>query len=208
VVFVERFPGRVRGRIGDRTLVDRDAGLFVHETDELPHYAFPVADVHVDGEPEPHAAGHVTVAWEAMEEWYEEDERVEVHPRDPYHRIDTLATSRVVRVSLAGIVLAESRRARALFEMSLQIRWYLPRDDVRFELLQESPTVTRCAYKGTARHWSAHTSGEVVDDVAWSHEHVRREGEPVQHLVAFYDELVDVEIDGDPQDRPATRWSR
>ena len=119
MVFVERFPGRVRGRIGDRTLVDRDAGLFVHETDELPHYAFPVADVHVDGEPEPHAPGHVTVAWEAMEEWYEEDERVEVHPRDPYHRIDTFATSRVVRVSLAGIVLAESRRARALFEMSL-----------------------------------------------------------------------------------------
>jgi len=67
----------------------------------------------------PHAAGHVTVAWEAMEAWYEEDERVEVHPRDPYHRIDTFATSRVVRVSLAGIVLAESRRARALFEMSL-----------------------------------------------------------------------------------------
>jgi hypothetical protein len=95
VVFVERFPGRVRGRIGDRTLVDRDAGLFVHETDELPHYAFPVADVHVDGEPEPHAAGHVTVAWEAMEEWYEEDERVEVHPRDPYHRIDTFGLNLV-----------------------------------------------------------------------------------------------------------------
>lgn len=210
VVYVEPFPRRVRGHRGEGVVVDSEAVLLVHETGTLPHYAFPGGDVTVDGEPEPHAPGYVTVAWDSVDEWYEEDERVEVHPRDPYHRIDTFATTRAIQVSLSGIVLAESRRAHALFETSLPVRWYLPRDDVRLDLLEDSPTITRCAYKGTARHWSARVNGEAVDDIAWGYgdDEVWREGEPVRGLLAFYNELVDLEIDGVPQERPVSPWSR
>jgi uncharacterized protein (DUF427 family) len=208
VVYVERFPRRVRGRVGGRTMVDSDDVLLVHESGRLPHYAFPVADVTIDAEPEPHAEGHVTVPWEDMDEWLEEDEQVEVHPRDPYHRIDTFSTARHVVVTLDGVVLAGSRGARVLFETSLPARWYLPPDDVRLDLLEPSGTVTECAYKGTATHWSARIGDAVVDDVAWTYDDVRREGEPVRGLICFYDERVDVDVDGDRRERPVTRWSR
>lgn len=210
VVYVERFPRRVRAEVGEQVVVDSDAVVLVHEHGKLPHYAFPAGDVRIDGAPEPHADGFVTVGWDAVDAWYEEDERVEVHPRDPYHRIDTFSTSRRVTVSIDGVQLADSTRARALYETGLPVRWYLPPDDVRRDLLQPSDTLTECAYKGTARYWSARIGDAVVADVAWAYgDHaVRREGEPVRGLIAFYDEHVDVDVDGIRQDRPETKWSR
>lgn len=208
VVYVERFPRRVRADRGGETVVDSDAVVLVHESGKLPHYAFPAGDVRLDAPPEPHADGYVTVDWGAVDAWYEEDERVEVHPRDPYHRIDTFATSRHIVVSLGGVVLAESTGARALYETSLPTRYYLPAEDVRVDLLVPSDTVTRCAYKGTARHWSARVGDETVPDVAWTYEQPRREAETVRDRIAFYDERVDVDIDGARQDRPETAWSR
>jgi uncharacterized protein (DUF427 family) len=205
---VEAFPRRVRGLVGGQPVVDSDDVLLVHESGRLPHYAFPARHVTLDAAPEPHAAGHVTVPWDEADEWLEEDERVEVHPGDPYHRIDTFSTARHVGVSLDGVVLADSRRARVLFETSLPPRWYLPPDDVRLDLLVASGTVTRCAYKGTATHWSARIGASVIDDVAWTYDVVRREGEPVRGLIAFYDERVGVEVDDEPRERPTTAWSR
>ncbi|MGE0795354.1 MAG: DUF427 domain-containing protein [Dehalococcoidia bacterium] len=210
VVFAEPFPRRVRAALDDRIVVDSDDVLMIHQTGRLPHYAFPAGDVHVAAAPEPHAVGYVTVAWEAVDGWYEEDERIEVHPRDPYHRIDTLSTSRRITVVVNGTRLADSTSAAALYETGLPTRWYLPIDDVRLDLLEESSTVTECAYKGTARHWSARLGTELVEDVAWSYGHatVRPDGERVRDRIAFYDERVDLEVDGVRQARPATRWSR
>jgi len=131
-----------------------------------------------------------------------------VHPRDPYHRIDTYSTSRRISVSVNGMLVAESTRAEALFETSLPTRYYLPVDDVRMELLEPSETITQCAYKGTARHWSARIDDDLVPDVAWTYDDVRREGEPVQGLIAFYNERLDLDVDGIRQERPHTRWSR
>lgn len=206
-VFVEPFPRRVRAVLGGDTVVDSDAVLLVHETGQLPHYAFPAGDVSIDAEPEVHAGGHVTVPWDGVDAWFEEDERVEVHPRDPYHRIDTFGTSRRVEVSLDGTLLAASTRARALYETSLPVRWYLPAADVRTELLSPSSTVTECAYKGTARHWHTRLGDRVVEDVAWTYDEVRREGEPVRGLIAFYNERVDLDVDGVRHERPITQWS-
>jgi uncharacterized protein (DUF427 family) len=209
VVFVEPLNRRVRGVADGGTVVDSDRVRLVYESRTLPHYAFPAADVSVPGEPEPHADGYVRVAWDAVDAWYEEDEEVFVHPRDPYHRIDTLPTSRRVRVLLGGEVLADSTEARALYETGLPIRYYLPVPDVRQEVLAPSQTVTQCAYKGSARHWSVTTATGLASDVAWTYdEGVRREAEEVRGRIAFYNERTDIEIDGVAQERPRTPWYR
>jgi uncharacterized protein (DUF427 family) len=165
--------------------------------------------VQVESAPHPDVEGHVTVDWSAVDAWFEEDERVFVHPRDPYHRIDTFSTSRRIEVHLEDAVLAESTRVRALYETGLPIRYYFPRADVRLGLLEPSGTVTECAYKGAARHWSAAVNGDVASDVAWSYDdEVRREAELVQGRIAFYNERVDLVVDGQRLERPQTPWSR
>src|SRR5205823_4196142 len=116
---------------------------------------------------------------------------------------------RRIEVHIEGVLVASSTRARALHETSLPVRYYLPRADVRVDLLRPSDTVTECAYKGVARHWSAAVNGRVIDDVVWSYEDdVRRESERVRSLLAFYNERVDLDVDGIRQERPHTAWSR
>jgi uncharacterized protein (DUF427 family) len=138
--------------------------------------------------------------------WHVEDEQVFGDVRDPYHRLDIHPTSRLVRISLEGELLAESQRAQGLFETGLPPRWYLPREDVRAEL-ERSEKVTVCAYKGFATHWTARSGGHEMTDVAWSYENPLRDAEPVRDLVSFYNERVDIELDGEPQERPRTVFS-
>lgn len=210
VVYVEAFPRRVRAVRGRETVIDSSRTLLVHESDRLPHYAFPAEDVRLGAaRPDPAAPGHVSVPWDAVDAWFEEDEEVFVHVRDPYHRIDVVPTSRHVVVSLDGVVLADSTSVRGLYETGLPVRWYFPGEDVRTERLTRSETVTHCAYKGTPVHWSARLGGTLHEDVAWAYQdEVRREAEAVRGRIAFYDERVDVDVDGVRQDRPRTPWSR
>jgi uncharacterized protein (DUF427 family) len=157
------------------------------------------------GYPEPIAPwldGFVAFYWDAMDAWYEEDEQVFGHPHDPYSRIDVLRSSRRVKVSVDGTVLAESARPTILFETGLPVRHYLPREDVRLDLLTPSETTSWCAYKGQAGYWSY---GSV--DVAWTYEEPLREAAPVRDLICFFNERTDVEVDGRPQERPPSRWS-
>ncbi len=140
--------------------------------------------------------------WDRMDHWFEEGEEVFVHPRDPYHRIDILGSDRHVRVLLDGKVLAESRRAVALFESNLPPRWYLPAQDVAVEL-QPSATVTRCPYKGTAAYYSA--AGR--DDLVWYYADPLPEVGRIKGLLCFFNEKVDIELDGELQERPETPWS-
>ena len=155
----------------------------------------------------PPLAGHVAFYWGKLDEWREEDERVFGHARDPYHRIDVVPTSRRIRVSLDGETLAESNRATALFETGLPTRWYLPPDDVRTELLVRSDTHTQCAYKGLASYSSVRVGDDVRDDLVWSYPEPTREAEPLRGLVCFFNEKVDVEVDGELEERPETPWS-
>jgi uncharacterized protein (DUF427 family) len=152
----------------------------------------------------PPLAGYLAFYWHTMDEWLEEDEQAIVHARDPYHRVDVLPTSRRVRVSLNGETLAETQRALALFETGLPTRWYIPRDDVRDDLLISSDTRTGCAYKGFASYWSV---GE-EEDLVWSYPDPRREVEPIRDYLAFFNERVDIEVDGELEERPVTQWSR
>jgi uncharacterized protein (DUF427 family) len=153
-------------------------------------------------------AGHAALYWDALDEWYVEDEQVFGHPRDPYSRIDVYPTLRRVRVLLGGEVLADSRRAKILFEAGLPPRYYLPEEDVRTELLEPSRTTSRCAYKGSASYWHARIGDALHDDLVWTYREPQHDAVPVQGLLAFFNERVDVEVEGVISQRPVTQWSR
>jgi uncharacterized protein (DUF427 family) len=150
----------------------------------------------------------IRLDWDAMDAWFEEDEEVYTHPRDPYTRVDILATSRHVRVELDGVVLAESTNARVLFETGLPPRWYVPQVDARMDLLEPTDSVTHCPYKGEAAYWSARVGDRMVEDLAWSYRTPLPESQKIAGLVAFYDERVDLFIDGELQERPETKFSK
>jgi uncharacterized protein (DUF427 family) len=145
--------------------------------------------------------------WGAMDAWFEEDEEVFVHPRSPYTRVDILRASRSVRVEVDGEVVAETTHPTFLFETGLPRRTYIPKLDVRMELLDPTDSVTMCPYKGTARYWSVRAGGKVHRDLAWSYDAPFRESAPIAGLVAFYDEKVDVFVDDAQQARPKTVFS-
>jgi uncharacterized protein (DUF427 family) len=146
--------------------------------------------------------------WSALDAWFEEDEQVFVHPRNPYSRTDAVRSSRTVRVEVDGVVLAESSSPVLVFETGLPTRYYLPRTDLRFEHLVPSDTVTACPYKGrTSAYWSARIGDAVHPDIAWSYDFPTRELLPIAGLVAFYNERLDLFVDGRPLDRPVPPFS-
>jgi len=178
-----------------------------------------ILDVRVDGAVAESAAkrypdspleairGLVRFEWAAMDEWLEEDEPVYTHPRDPYHRVDILASSRHVRVEVGGVTVADSVRPTILFETGLPPRYYLPLSDLRAELLRPSASQTHCPYKGTATYWSVDTGHGVREDLVWAYRAPLPESQKIAGLACFYDEKVDVYLDGELQERPRTQFS-
>ncbi|MEH0109032.1 DUF427 domain-containing protein [Tersicoccus sp. MR15.9] len=143
---------------------------------------------------DPDLADWVLLDWKAFDEWREEEQTVIGHPHDPYHRIDSLTGGRHVVVTVDGQVLADSTRPVVLVETGLPPRYYLPREDVRMDLLTPNDTHTVCAYKGVASYWSATVDGRTVADAAWTYPDPLHDGEPVRDLVCFYDDRVDVAV--------------
>ncbi len=154
----------------------------------------------------PELAGYAAFYWNKMDRWFEEDQEIFVHARDPHVRVDMLPSSRAVSVSLNGTELASSTRALFVFETNLPVRYYLPREDVRVELTDSSLS-TACPYKGVARYWHAQVDGERVDDLVWSYPDPVQEAAPLKDYVCFFNEKVDISIGGKAQERPRTKWS-
>jgi uncharacterized protein (DUF427 family) len=155
----------------------------------------------------PDLSGYVAFEWDAMDAWYEEDDEVFRHARDPYHRVDVLSSSREIRVLVDGELLAETRRPRLLFETGLPTRYYIPKLDVRMEFLTPAVKQTVCPYKGTASYWTATVGGTGHENVAWSYEHPIVECPKIEGLIAFFNEKVDIDVDGEREQRPETIWS-
>jgi uncharacterized protein (DUF427 family) len=151
--------------------------------------------------------GLVRFDWQAMDEWLEEDEPVYTHPRDPYKRVDILASSRRIRVEVDGVTVAESDHPHILFETGLPPRYYLPLPDVRTELLRPSDTQTHCPYKGTASYWALDTGRGVHPDLVWIYRTPLPESQKVAGLACFYNEKVDLYVDGQLTERPRTPFS-
>jgi len=147
----------------------------------------------------------VRLEWDAMSEWFEEDEIVYTHPRDPYTRVDILPSSRHIRVEVDGIVVAETRQPRLLFETGLPTRYYVPLVDVRMNLLRPSSSHSHCPYKGTAEYWSLEAPDVTQPDIAWIYRTPLPEAQKITGLVSFYNERVDIRVDGVLQERPRSR---
>ena len=139
----------------------------------------------------PYLKGYAAFYWDRVDHWYEEDDEVFVHPRDPYKRIDVLNSSRRVRVVLGGQTVAESTQGRFLFETGMPTRYYLPRDHVRMELLTPSETRTRCPYKGEAVYWSANIGGTGFEDIVWSYPNPVEGSLRIKDYLCFFTENVD-----------------
>jgi uncharacterized protein (DUF427 family) len=148
----------------------------------------------------------VRLDWGSMSEWFEEDEPVYTHPRDPHTRVDILASSRRVRIEVGGVTVAESGQPRILFETGLPPRYYLPLTDLRMDLLLPSTKQTHCPYKGTAEYWSVDTGEAVHEDLVWIYRMPLPESQKIAGLACFYNEKVDLYLDGELQERPRTHF--
>lgn len=150
----------------------------------------------------------VAFYWQKMDAWFEEDEEVYVHPRDPYKRVDVLQSSRHVQVEVAGEIVADTHRPCLVFETYLPTRYYIPKLDVRLDLLEASEKTTQCPYKGVASYYSVRAGGKLAEDIAWYYPHPTPECAKIENFVCFFDEKVDaVYVDGERAERPSTPWS-
>jgi len=196
VVYVEPLPRRVRTMVEGHTVIDSERVLLVHRAGNPPVYAFPADEV--DGvacEPEPAVTGHVRVPWDAVDAWYEEEEQVHLHPRNPYHRVECISTRWRLRVEVAGAALVDTDRTMGVYETALPPRLYVARDLVRTALLTPSATTSYCPYKGTASYWTAIVGDTTVEDVAWSYDDPYPESERVRGMLSFYDDRAQVIAD-------------
>jgi uncharacterized protein (DUF427 family) len=206
-------------RDGD-TIVDSRSAILVWEPGrKVPIYAFPTDDVAISGTHDAASlsahhfddhdlAGYVAVAWDALDHWYEEDEEVFVHPRDPFVRVDALDSSRHVRVERSGEVLADSEAPILVFETGLPTRYYLPAGDVETSLLADSDLRTACPYKGFASYRDVVIGDRRHPSLFWYYEHPFHEVSKIKGYLAPYNERVDVVIDEELQERPAAPGNR
>jgi uncharacterized protein (DUF427 family) len=247
-VHVSESPRHVRIFFNGETVADSKHAKLVRESDVLPIYYFPPADVRADfltrtqrksqcpykGEadywtlsvmgqqaenavwsypsPLPDAAGiagHFAFEWSKMEKWMEEDEEIFVHARDPYKRVDVLASQRHVRVVIDGQTIADTRQPRLLFETHHPVRYYLPQEDVRMDLLVPSATRSRCPYKGPAVYWSVKVGGELFHDMVWGYPEPIPECPKIKGLLCFFHERgAEIYVDGERIPPPKTKWAR
>ncbi|KAJ7104019.1 DUF427-domain-containing protein [Mycena belliarum] len=164
--------------------------------------------VTVYGTSHPRFGGLLKIEAGAADAWFEEDEEIFGHPKDPYKRVDVLCSSRHVRVEVDGVEVANSRAPRLLFETGLPVRSYLPKTDCRLDLLVPSDLVTACPYKGQAQYYHVQVSPEKrVENIVWWYRNPNLECAAIGGLVAFYDEKVDVWVDGVKQARAQSKFS-
>jgi uncharacterized protein (DUF427 family) len=154
-------------------------------------------------------AGTARLDWGAVESWFEEDEVVFVHARNPYARVDALRSTRQVRIELEGVTLAESSSPVMVFETGLPTRYYINRTEVNFGHLELSGTVTDCPYKGkTSSYWSVRIGDTLISDIAWAYDFPTRQLLPISGMIAFYNEKVDVVLEGERLPRPHPHFSK
>ena len=152
---------------------------------------------------------HFAFEWNPMDKWMEEEEELYVHPRDPYKRVDALPSSRHVRVVIDGHTVAETHRPHLLFETNHSVRYYIPQQDVRMELLMPSATKSRCPYKGPASYWSVKLGNETFTDLVWGYMETIPECPKIKGLFCFFHERgCDIYVDGELVPAPKTKWAR
>lgn len=151
---------------------------------------------------------YVAFVWGAMDAWFEENDEVYVHARDPYKRIDVLPSTRHVKIVVDGETVAETHNPTLLFETGLPVRYYIPKMDIRLDLLEPSDRVTRCPYKGAASYYSVQTGERLHKDLVWCYTYPTNESAGIRGLACFYNERAEIFVDGELLERPKTKWSK
>lgn len=153
---------------------------------------------------QPDLRDYVAFKWDAIDTWYEEDDPIHGHPRDPYHRVDIRRSKRPVRVEVDGETIAETENALFVFETGLQTRYYIPPEDVHQDYLEATDTQTRCPYKGLASYWSVTVNGETHADIVWAYPEPETDNIKIANYFCFYSEEdpVTLYVDGVPEDQP------
>jgi uncharacterized protein (DUF427 family) len=163
-------------------------------------------------DPLPEANGlknHFGFEWNKMDRWYEEDEEIFVHPRDPYKRVDVLPSRRHVRIVIDGQTVADTTWPRLLFETNHPVRYYIPQEDARMDLLLPSATRSRCPYKGPASYWSVKIGDRIFDDMVWGYMETIPECPKIKGLLCFFHERgAEIYVDGEKIPAPKTKWAR
>lgn len=167
----------------------------------IPHAAW-VRDV-------PELRDLLVLSWQpgTLDHWLEEEEDVAGHPRDPHKRVEAIASSRHVVVEFDGVRLAESSRPVLLLETDLPTRYYVPREDVNYAVLEPTSTRSHCPYKGVADEYWSVAGKKDATDVVWSYTAPLPAVAKVAGLDSFYNEMVDLIVDGIPQRRPESPFS-
>jgi uncharacterized protein (DUF427 family) len=205
----------VRAYKDGEVIVDSREARLLFEPGRMVRYCFPAADVRAGADVSVHEGndarvagivGYVSLEWCAAVEWLEENTPVLAHPHDPYGRIDVLESSRDVRIESDGVVLAHSQRPVLLFETGLPVRYYLPREDVIAPLV-DNPATTQCPYKGVATYFDVQVGERTRRRLVWTYLSPFAEVAPIAGRLAFFDERVDVTVDGELQAQPETKWS-
>jgi len=154
-------------------------------------------------------ADHFAFDWPQMDKWMEEDEEIFKHARDPYKRVDVLPSKRHVRVVINGQTVADTHRPHLLFETNHPVRYYIPQEDVRMDLLTPSATTSRCPYKGPASYWSVRSGDETFADLVWGYLDPIPECPKIRGLLCFFHERgCDIYADGELLPWPQTKWAR
>jgi uncharacterized protein (DUF427 family) len=155
----------------------------------------------------PDIKDYVAFYWNKVDHWFEEEEEVYVHARDPYKRVDTMPSSRHVQVVMNGETVADTHTPTLLFETGLPIRYYIPKTDIRMDLLTPTDKVTRCPYKGASNYYSVTVGGDEAENIAWYYTYPIPESAKISGLVAFFNERADIYVDGELMEKPKTKWS-
>ncbi|MEU0071909.1 DUF427 domain-containing protein [Streptomyces sp. NPDC006332] len=184
---------------GSRIFYDLTVGGVVVENAA---WTFPAEDL----------AGHIAFEWfrhwdSGLDHWYEEEEEIFIHPRDPHKRVDALPSGRHVQVEVGGLLVADTHRSVLVYETGLPTRYYMPRADVRLDLFEPTDHSTGCPYKGVACYWTWTGPGDVPRNIVWSYPDPLPPVAAVRGLLAFYNEAVDITVDGERRSRPVTPFT-
>ena len=156
----------------------------------------------------PDLRGYLLFNWNAMDSWYEEEELLLGHPRDPFTRIDVRQSSAHIFVQFNNTVIADTKRPRMLMETGLPIRYYIPEEDVNWDCLFPIEKTTVCPYKGRSKYWSIKVGEDEAPATAWSYPDPLQDAERVKGTVCFYQEKLTVFVDEQPQEQAPTYFTK
>ena len=141
--------------------------------------------------------GRVKFDFDAVDRWFEEDVEVFSEPKNPYVRVDALPSSRHVKVTFNGVVIAETVKPTIVYETGVNPRYYIPPLDVRLDLLRPAARKTSCPYKGFASYWSVVVDGVEATDSVWGYPTPFIEARAAEGMLSFYTNRFVVEVDGE-----------